>query len=162
MVKTVSVYSLAGVFAALLMVSGYAEITGSGFRDIGCSGEFTLNFFMDHDGDGLQGKFEEGFSNAELHLSLTNYPAMGVEKFVTDSDGFVRIGALCKGVFSIDVDSSTIPADAVFDGMYEYGELIIDASMDDSISVPLSGGSTTAPGMRYLDMAYGTVIERVK
>ncbi len=163
MLRKLVLHVVASSFFVAIVVSGHAEISGSGFRDIGCTGEFTLNLFMDHNGDGTQGKNEEGFPRAELLVSLTNYPAMGKEKFVADTDGFVRIGALCKGVFSIDVDPATIPAGAVFEGVYESGRIIIDASLDDTISVPLAGGTDfTAPGIRYLDIAFGTVTRGLK
>ncbi len=163
MIRKILTHVLATSLVVATVVTGHAEISGSGFRDISCSGEFTLNLFLDHNGDGIQSRNEEGFPKAELFLSLTHYPQAGEEKFTTDADGFVRINSLCKGVFTIEVDPATIPPGAVFEGIYEAGQLVVDPVMDDRTGISLSGGgNSAAPAMRYLDVAFGTVTRRMK
>jgi len=164
MVKTVSEFSLAAVFMSLLVLSAYAEIIGSGFRDSMCTGEFSLNLFMDHNRDGIQqSKSEESLSGVEVQLGLANFPSLGRDKFISDSNGVIHINALCKGVFSIEVETDSLPAGAEFEGVYENGVLVTDSRLGDGIEVNLDGGAeANAPGMRYLDIAFNSDIRGLR
>lgn len=163
MVKKISGFTLAGAIALSTMFSGYAEITGSGFRSAACSGMLHINIWLDSNSDGIQDRMEPVYAKARLDLSMTDYQDLGIEMFATDQAGHLEIDSLCKGTYTIQIDSSTIPGTAVFDGVFETGEVIIDADMNPEITINLDGGNDDySPGERYIDIAYRPVIRGMK
>ncbi|MEM7082795.1 MAG: hypothetical protein AAF465_08675 [Pseudomonadota bacterium] len=154
MVKNALVFSVSGMLALAFAAVGYAEITGSGFRHADCGGKLNITVFHDRNDNGIHERDEEGFPKAELFLSMTHYAELGAEKFVTNNKGFVQVDFLCEGRYSMEVDPESLPPGAVFTGMYEAGELIVDAPAG-TISVLLSKGTgKLEPGTLNLDVAF--------
>jgi hypothetical protein len=81
--------------------------------DTGCSGIIGDFVWLDANEDGIQ---NDGPTSGIGGVTLNLYSAVGhvlLRTTATDSDGFYRFTALCRGDYVVEVDASTLPAGVV-------------------------------------------------